>query len=126
MIDHIDHLVITTAHLEKCIDFYTRVLGMKLEEFAGGRLALKFGEQKLNIHVKGREFEPKATHPVPGALDFCLISAIPLDRVIERLADLGVPIVEGPSAKTGAVCPLRSVYVRDPDGNLVEVSERAG
>ena len=93
MIDHLDHLVITTGHLDKCIDFYTRVLGMKLEEFAGGRLALKFGEQKFNLHVKGREFEPKATFPVPGALDFCLIAAIPLDQVIARLGELGIPII---------------------------------
>jgi len=125
MIDHLDHLVITTAHLDECIDFYTRVLGMKLEEFAGGRLALKFGEQKFNLHVKGKEFEPKATHPMPGALDFCLIAAVPLDEVIARLGKLGVPIIVGPVAKTGAVYPLRSVYIRDPDGNLVEISERA-
>jgi catechol 2,3-dioxygenase-like lactoylglutathione lyase family enzyme len=126
MIDHLDHLVITTAHLDPCIDFYTRVLGMELEEFAGGRLALKFGAQKFNLHVQGKEFEPKATAPMPGALDFCLIAAVPLDRVIARLAELGVPIIEGPVAKTGAAYPLRSVYVRDPDGNLVEISERAG
>ena len=126
MIDHLDHLVITTAHLDECIDFYTRVLGLKLEEFAGGRLALKFGEQKFNLHVKGKEFEPKAMHPMPGALDFCLIAAVPLERVIARLSELGVTIIEGPVAKTGAVHPLRSVYIRDPDGNLVEISERAG
>lgn len=125
MIDHLDHVVITTAHLDECIDFYTRILGMKLEQFAGGRLALRFGEQKFNIHVKGREFEPKAAIPMPGALDFCLIAAIPLERVIARLGELGVPIIEGPVAKTGAAYPLRSVYVRDPDGNLVEISERA-
>jgi len=126
MIDHLDHVVITTAHLDKCIDFYTRILGMKLEEFSGGRLALKFGEQKFNLHVKGKEFEPKATVPMPGALDFCLIATIPLDEVIARFGDLGVPIIVGPVAKTGAAYPLRSVYIRDPDGNLVEISERAG
>lgn len=126
MIDHLDHVVITTAHLDQCIDFYTRILGMKLDEFAGGRLALAFGEQKFNIHVKGREFEPKAAFPTPGALDFCLIAAIPLKQVMARLGELGVPIIEGPVAKTGAVYPLRSVYIRDPDGNLVEIAERAG
>jgi len=126
MIDHLDHLVITTADLDKCVDFYTRVLGMKLEEFAGGRLALKFGAQKFNLHVRGREFEPKAMHPMPGSLDFCLIAAIPLDQVIAKLNSLGVPIIEGPVAKTGAVHPLRSVYLRDPDSNLVEISEPAG
>ncbi len=125
MIDHLDHLVITTAHPDRCTDFYTRILGMTLEEFGGGRLALKFGEQKFNVHVKGREFEPKAAAPMPGALDFCLIAAIPLDAVIAKLGNLGVPIVEGPVAKTGAVYPLRSVYIRDPDGNLVEISEPA-
>lgn len=126
MIDHLDHVVLTTAHLEQCIDFYTRVLGMKLERFGAGRMALKFGGQKLNIHEKGKEFEPKATTPAPGALDFCLIASVPLDQVIARFNELGVAIIEGPVAKTGAAYPLRSVYVRDPDGNLVEISERAG
>jgi catechol 2,3-dioxygenase-like lactoylglutathione lyase family enzyme len=125
MIDHLDHIVLTTAHLEQCVDFYTRVLGMSLERFGAGRLALKFGGQKINLHVKGKEFEPKATTPAPGALDFCLIASIPLDSVIARLDELGVAIIEGPVAKTGAAYPLRSVYVRDPDGNLVEISERA-
>jgi len=126
MIDHLDHIVLTTAHLDECIDFYTRVLGMTLERFGAGRLALKFGQQKINLHVKGKEFEPKATTPLPGALDFCLIASVPLDTVIARLGELGVAIIEGPVAKTGAVFALRSVYVRDPDGNLVEISERAG
>ncbi|OGA42982.1 MAG: lactoylglutathione lyase [Betaproteobacteria bacterium RIFCSPLOWO2_12_FULL_63_13] len=123
MIDHLDHLVITTANLDMCVDFYSRILGMRLEEFADGRLALKFGKQKFNLHVKGREFEPKASVPTPGALDLCLIAAIPLDRVITKLRSFGVPIIEGPVARTGAVCPLRSIYIRDPDGNLVEISE---
>lgn len=96
---------------------------MRLEEFADGRLALKFGNQKFNLHVKGKEFEPKASVPTPGALDLCLIAAIPLDRVITILRSLGVPIIEGPVTRTGAVWPLRSIYVRDPDGNLVEISE---
>lgn len=126
MIDHLDHLVITTAHLDQCIDFYTRVLGMQLEQFGGGRLAFKFGAQKFNVHVQGKEFVPHAAVPAPGALDFCLIAAIPLDAVIARLGELGVSIIEGPVAKTGAMYSLRSVYVRDPDGNLVEISERAG
>ena len=96
-----------------------------LEQFGGGRLAFKFGTQKFNVHVKGKEFLPHASGPAPGALDFCLIAAIPLDAVIARLGELGVPILEGPVAKTGATFALRSVYVRDPDGNLVEISERA-
>lgn len=125
MIDHLDHLVLTTAHLEQCIDFYTRVLGMQFEEFGPGRRALKFGAQKINLHEKGKEFEPKATVPMPGALDFCLIASVPLDKVIARLKECKVTIIHGPVAKVGAVYALRSVYVRDPDGNLVEISERA-
>jgi len=126
MIDHLDHIVLTTARTRECIDFYTRVLGMRLERFGEGRMALKFGEQKINLHEKGREFEPKATAPAPGALDFCFIASLPLDQVMARLAAAGIPLVEGPVMKTGACYPIRSVYVRDPDGNLVEISERAG
>jgi len=125
MIDHLDHIVLTTAHTEKCIDFYARVLGMKLERFGEGRMALKFGAQKINLHEKGREFEPKATVALPGTLDICFIAAVPLAQVIARLAACNVPIIEGPVMKTGAQGPIRSVYVRDPDGNLVEISERA-
>ena len=126
MIDHLDHIVLTTARTEQCIDFYTRVLGMKLERFGEGRMALKFGNQKINLHEKGREFEPKAALPSPGTLDFCLIASVPLDEVIARLAAARVTIIEGPVMKTGANWPIRSVYVRDPDGNLVEISERTG
>jgi catechol 2,3-dioxygenase-like lactoylglutathione lyase family enzyme len=126
MIDHLDHIVLTTAHTRECIDFYTRVLGMTLERFGEGRMALKFGAQKINLHEKGREFEPKATTPAPGALDVCFIASVPLSEVIARLAAAKVPIIEGPVMKTGACYPIRSVYVRDPDGNLVEISEPAG
>jgi catechol 2,3-dioxygenase-like lactoylglutathione lyase family enzyme len=126
MIDHLDHIVLTTARTRECIDFYTRVLGMKLERFGEGRMALKFGAQKINLHEKGREFEPKATAPLPGALDFCFIASVPLEQVIARLAAAGIPVIEGPVMKTGACYPIRSVYVRDPDGNLIEISERAG
>ena len=126
MIDHLDHIVLTTAHTEQCIDFYTRVLGMKFERFGEGRMALKFGGQKINLHEKGREFEPKAALAAPGTLDICFLAAVPLKDVIARLAACNVPIIEGPVMKTGAQGPIRSVYVRDPDGNLVEISERAG
>ena len=125
MIDHLDHIVLTTARTDECIDFYTRVLGMKLERFGQGRMALKFGNQKINLHEKGKEFEPKATVAVPGTLDICFIAAVPLSDVIARLAACNVPIIEGPVMKTGAQGPIRSLYVRDPDGNLVEISERA-
>ena len=125
MIDHLDHIVLTTARTGECIDFYTRVLGMKLERFGQGRMALKFGVQKINLHEKGREFEPKATVALPGTLDICFIAAVRLEDVIARLAARNVPIIEGPVMKTGAQGPIRSVYVRDPDGNLVEISEQA-
>ena len=125
MIDHLDHIVLTTARTGECIDFYTRVLRMKLERFGQGRMALKFGNQKINLHEKGKEFEPKATVAVPGTLDICFIAAVPLSDVIARLAACNVPIIEGPVMKTGAQGPIRSLYVRDPDGNLVEISERA-
>ena len=125
MIDHLDHIVLTTARTEQCIDFYTRVLGMKFERFGKGRMALKFGGQKINLHEKGREFEPKATVALPGTLDICFIAAVPLDEVIARLNAARVPVIEGPVMKTGANGPIRSVYVRDPDGNLIEISERA-
>jgi catechol 2,3-dioxygenase-like lactoylglutathione lyase family enzyme len=125
MIDHLDHIVLTTARSGECIDFYTRVLGMKFERFGQSRMALKFGAQKINLHEKGREFEPKATLAAPGTLDICFIASLPLDDVIARLAACNVPIIEGPVMKTGAQGPIRSLYVRDPDGNLVEISEQA-
>jgi catechol 2,3-dioxygenase-like lactoylglutathione lyase family enzyme len=123
MIDHLDHLVLTTADRAACVDFYTRVLGMRLETFAGGRLAFRFGHQKINLHERGLEFEPKAHLPVPGALDLCFIADRPLDQVIAHLQACGWPIVEGPIERTGATHRLRSVYVRDPDLNLIELSE---
>jgi catechol 2,3-dioxygenase-like lactoylglutathione lyase family enzyme len=128
MIDHIDHIVLTTRDVNACIRFYTEVLGMKLERFrtpTEERLALKFGHQKVNLHEWGKEFEPRAHVAVPGSLDLCFIAAVPLDQVISRLNQLQVKILEGPVAKTGAVSKLRSVYVRDPDLNLVEISEPA-
>ena len=125
MIDHLDHIVITTDHEEACIRFYRDVLGMKFETFVGGnppveRKAFTFGPNKINLHVKGHEFEPKAHLPVPGALDFCMIAAIPLEQVMDRLAAANVAIVEGPVLRTGATSRIRSVYVRDPDLNLIE------
>jgi catechol 2,3-dioxygenase-like lactoylglutathione lyase family enzyme len=124
VIDHLDHLVLTTIDAPACIDFYTRVLGMRLETFAGERQALRFGSQKINIHRRGHEYEPRAHLPVPGALDLCFIADRPLDQVIERLRREGVAIVEGPVLRTGATHKLRSVYVRDPDLNLIEISEQ--
>jgi catechol 2,3-dioxygenase-like lactoylglutathione lyase family enzyme len=126
VIDHLDHIVLTTARTEQCIDFYTRVLGMTFERFGEGRMALKFGSQKINLHEKGREFEPKATLAAPGTLDICFIADVPLEQVIARLRSCDVSIIEGPVMKTGARGSIRSVYVRDPDGNLVEISEQVG
>ncbi len=125
MIDHLDHLVLTTNDPDACIAFYTSVLGMSLERFGEGRVAFRFGAQKINLHVKGKEFEPRAHAPVPGALDLCFIASIPLDEVVARLGEAKVPIIEGPVMRTGAAYRIRSVYVRDPDRNLIEISERA-
>jgi len=125
MIDHIDHIVLTTRDLDGCIRFYRDVLGMTLERFAtpqGERLALKFGSQKINIHEWGKEFTPRAHVAAPGTLDLCFIAAVPLDDVIAKLKATGEPILEGPVMKTGATSRIRSVYVRDPDLNLVELS----
>jgi len=123
MIDHLDHLVLTTSHEEACIRFYVDVMGMSLESFGAGRKAFRFGNQKINLHVKGHEFEPKAQLPTPGSLDLCFIASVPLDEVIARLSGKGVPIFEGPVMRTGATSRIRSVYVRDPDLNLIEISE---
>lgn len=128
MIDHLDHVVLTTSHPEACVDFYTRVLGMSLERFVGGtppveRTAFKFGPQKINLHIQGREFEPKAHLPVPGSQDWCFIAAIPLAQVIDRLKAAEWPIIDGPVRRTGANGPILSVYVRDPDLNLIEIAE---
>lgn len=125
MIDHLDHLVLTTADESACVRFYTEVLGMTLETFGEGRKAFRFGNQKINLHIKGREFEPKAHSPVPGALDLCFIASVPLETVIARLQVAKVEIVEGPVMRTGATSRIRSVYVRDPDLNLIEISELA-
>ncbi|CAN1540802.1 GloA Lactoylglutathione lyase and related lyases [Burkholderiaceae bacterium] len=128
MIDHLDHLVLTTAKETQCIDFYTRVLGMTLESFVGGtppveRKAFKFGNQKINLHIKGKEFEPKANIPTPGSLDLCFIADRPLTEVIAKLKKEAWPIIEGPILRTGARSKINSVYVRDPDLNLIEISE---
>jgi catechol 2,3-dioxygenase-like lactoylglutathione lyase family enzyme len=119
----LDHLVLTTADEQACLRFYVDVLGMVLEEFGSGRKALRFGQQKINLHVKGHEHEPKAHLPVPGALDLCFIADRSLDKVIRHLGEQGVPIVEGPVMRTGAISRLRSIYLRDPDLNLIEISE---
>ncbi|HUQ29008.1 MAG TPA: VOC family protein [Usitatibacter sp.] len=121
-IDRIDHIVITAFDVERTIDFYSKVMGMEPVTFAGGRRGLAFGQQKINLHQSGREFEPKALKPTPGSMDLCFITATPLDQVVAHLESHGVVIAQGPVEKTGALGPMMSVYFRDPDGNLIEVS----
>ncbi|SCB39165.1 VOC family protein [Rhizobium multihospitium] len=121
-IDHLDHLVLTVASIEESCDFYARVLGMGVGTFGEGRKALTFGNQKINLHRAGHEFEPKADRPTPGSADLCFISTTPLDDVIAHLKAEGVAIMEGPVRRTGATGPILSVYFRDPDQNLIEVS----
>lgn len=123
MIDRVDHLVLTVTDVEATCRFYEKVLGMKAHTFGDGRRALHFGQQKINLHQTGQELEPKALHPVPGSADLCLITMIPLEQVIRHIADCGVALLEGPVQKTGAMGPICSVYFRDPDQNLIEVSE---
>ena len=126
MISHLDHLVLTCTDLDATKHFYTEVMGMRLETFGAERIAFKFGNQKINLHQRGAEFEPKAHLPVPGALDLCFIASRPLDQVIAHLGNCVWPIVEGPVERTGATGKIRSVYVRDPDLNLIEISELMG
>ncbi|KLN45532.1 glyoxalase [Providencia rettgeri] len=123
MINRLDHIVLTTTNLDACIDFYQRVLKMQVITFGEQRYALQFGQQKINIHQYGKEFEPKAHLPVPGALDLCFISDIPLCDVQMHIEQQGVKIIEGPVNRTGATGAIRSIYLRDVDLNLIEISE---
>jgi catechol 2,3-dioxygenase-like lactoylglutathione lyase family enzyme len=125
-IDRLDHLVLTVADIDATVEFYVRVLGMEEVIFGEGRRALAFGRSKINLHPAGREYEPKAAHPTPGSADLCLITETPIAQVIAELSEHGVPIEEGPVARTGATGPIMSVYLRDPDGNLIEVSTYDG
>jgi catechol 2,3-dioxygenase-like lactoylglutathione lyase family enzyme len=119
---HIDHFVLTVADIQKTCHFYNTVLGMEVITFGEGRKALGFGRNKINLHQSGKEFEPKALHATPGSGDFCLITEEPIERVIQHLEACGIVIEAGPVAKIGAAGPMTSVYFRDPDGNLVEIS----
>ncbi|HEX2116155.1 MAG TPA: VOC family protein [Alphaproteobacteria bacterium] len=122
-IDRLDHFVLTVADIEATCAFYARVLGMEVRTFGSqGRKALHFGRNKINLHQRGKEFEPKAAHPLPGSADLCFVAAVPLDAVIAHLSDCGIAIEEGPVERIGATGPIRSVYIRDPDGNLIEIA----
>lgn len=122
-IDRIDHFVLTVADIDATCDFYGRVLGLeRITVGSDRRVALAFGRQKINLHKAGAEFEPKAKQPKAGSGDFCLITESPIKEVVAQLEDAGVAIVEGPVPRTGATGPMTSVYIRDPDGNLVEIA----
>jgi catechol 2,3-dioxygenase-like lactoylglutathione lyase family enzyme len=121
-IDHLDHLVLTVASIEETCAFYADVLGIEIETFSGGRKALRFGNQKINLHQIGHEFDPKAKVPTPGSGDLCFIAATVLEDVIAHLNRLAIPIEQGPIDRTGAMGKIRSVYIRDPDANLIEIS----
>ena len=126
MITQLDHMVLTVRSIEQTVTFYTRVLGMQREEFAGGRIALKFGNQKFNLHEARKEFSPRAEKPVPGSADFCLITDVPIQEAMDRVREHEVEIIDGLVDRTGANGPIKSFYFRDPDLNLVEVSSYIG
>ena len=121
-LNRLDHLVLTVRDVDATIDWYRTVLGMEPVTFGSGRRALSFGAHKINLHHYGHEFEPKAARPTPGSADVCLISDTSLTDVVEHLRRVGTSVEQGPVARTGATGPITSVYVRDPDGNLVEIS----
>ena len=121
-ISKIDHLVLTVTDIEKTASFYVSVLGMVKEVFGDGRVALKCGSQKINLHELGKEFEPKANKPTPGSADLCFITNTPLDDAMAHVKGCGVEIIEGPVKRTGTNGALRSFYFRDPDQNLIEVA----
>jgi catechol 2,3-dioxygenase-like lactoylglutathione lyase family enzyme len=123
-IDALDHIVLNVRDVAATCDWYRSVLGMEVITFGAERRALAFGSQKINLHTAGHEFEPKAGHPMPGSADLCFLTSVPLTEVQAHLVAIGVPIVEGPVSRTGAIGPLWSLYIRDPDGNLIEIANR--
>lgn len=123
-IDRLDHLVLTVRDISTTCQFYGTILGMEVVTFGEGRWALQFGEQKINLHEVGKEFEPKALHPTPGSADLCLITTTPLSQVMQHLTDYKIPIEAGIVQRTGAIGALASLYVRDPDGNLIEIANQ--
>ena len=121
-IKNIDHIVLTVSDIDTTVEFYQNVLGMETVSFAQGRTALTFGSQKINLHQQDNEFEPRAQSPLPGSADLCFITETPLEEAISQVRDIGVSIIEGPVDKTGALGRIKSFYFRDPDMNLIEIS----
>lgn len=121
-ISHLDHLVLTVAEIEATCNFYQHVLNFEVIEFGENRKALKFGSQKINLHQTGHEFEPKAAFPTQGSADLCFISETPIEHIIQQLKQLHIDIEQGPIQRTGAMGSILSVYIRDPDHNLIEIS----
>ncbi len=121
-IDYLDHLVLTVQDIQTTCEFYSRVLGMQVVTFAEGRKALQFGNQKINLHQRGKEIEPKAQHPTPGSADLCFLTSMPLEQVTAHLQSRNVALLLGPVERTGATKSLVSLYFHDPDGNLLEVA----
>jgi catechol 2,3-dioxygenase-like lactoylglutathione lyase family enzyme len=122
VIERLDHLVLTVKDIPATCAFYERVLGLQVVNFGEGRVGLSFGSNKINLHQQGKEFEPKAHRPTPGSADLCLITNRPIAEVVKHLQSCNVPVVNGPVIKIGALGPMLSVYFRDPDLNLIEVS----
>lgn len=121
-INHIDHIVLTVANIDKTIKFYTQIMGFEVITFGDNRKALAFGNQKINLHQKDHEFEPKAERPTPGSADLCFITQTDIHDVLEELKQKHIEIIEGIVDRTGAVGKIKSIYFRDPDQNLIEVS----
>lgn len=122
MIDRLDHLVLTVNNIDATIRFYTNALGMRLEVFGANRRALVFGQQKINLHSSEEPLRPHAKLPTPGSADLCFITQIRLSEVLDHLNQLSIQIEEGPVSRTGALGPITSIYIRDPDFNLIEIS----
>jgi catechol 2,3-dioxygenase-like lactoylglutathione lyase family enzyme len=123
-IDSLDHLVLTVIDVDNAVSFYSKALGMEVVTFGNDRKALSFGSQKINLHQQGKEFEPKAQRPTPGSADLCFLTSTPLQDVLIHLNACGIEVIDGPVQRTGATGPINSVYFRDPDLNLIEVSNR--
>lgn len=123
IIDRIDHLVLTVSDISTTIRFYEEILGFSAVTFKQNRKALIFGAQKINLHQQEMEFEPKASRPTPGSADLCFITSTPINDVVSEILQAGISIVEGPVERTGATGEIMSIYIRDPDGNLIEISQ---